>query len=144
MYSVTVALVALILVSTFWYLSALPRNFRNARKSGLPVYFCPVSQTNPLWLLIARFLGYTTLARIMPTFLFDALEVIITGWEHHSRYSVFQKRGVAFVLVTPGNNIVVIADPAIAIAVLQRRKDFTRLEFTASELNYMPNPIIVL
>jgi hypothetical protein len=46
-------LVTLTLDLVVWYLSALPRNYKNARKVGLPIYFCPFSLHTPVWLGIA-------------------------------------------------------------------------------------------
>ncbi len=121
-----VTLLVLCLATAVWYLSALPRNYRNARKSGLPVYFCPVNPNSPVWLVLVAVVGYSRMARILPRPLFDRIKLTIPGWEYRCRYSVNEQLGATFILVSPGSNTVFIADPEIAHAVLSRRKDFGR------------------
>ena len=129
-----VTILVLFLSVVIWYLSALPRHYHNAKKTGLPIYFSPVNQSNPVWLILAAVLGYSTLARILPRSLFERFKVTITGWEYHDKYSVNHRLGAVFVLVTPGGNTVYIADAEIAHAVLMRRKDCGRIEVAARRL----------
>ena len=121
----------LILASVLWYLSALPQNFKNARRVGLPIYISPISPNNFAWLFIAGILGYSSVARILPSFILEMIKLTIPGWEYHTKYSVHDQRGAAFVLVSPGVNTIVIADPEMAYNVLARRKGFGRVDLAS-------------
>lgn len=111
-----------------WYLSALPRNYLAARKSGLPIKFGLWGSANPLWLITCTLVGYSNLSKIMPGFIFDRVKITIPAWEHYCKYFVHEKWGSTFLLVTPVQNTVFVGDPEVAEEVLVRRKDFPKIE----------------
>ena len=127
----------LFLSFTIWYLSAIPRYYRLARKTGLPLYFTPVNPSNPLWLIIVSVLGYDAIARFMPKLLFDRVKLTIPGWEYRCKYTMNHRLGVNFVLVSPGCNTIFIGDPDLGNTILIRRKEFGRIEVAARTLNLL-------
>jgi hypothetical protein len=127
MTALATALIILLSIS-IWYFSALPRNYILACKTGLPPYLSPVSPNNPVWLVIFSVVGYPAMESILPRFLFDRVKLTMMGWEFHDRYEVNRRWGDKFILVTPGVNVVFVADPEVAQEVLGRRKEFQRLD----------------
>jgi len=128
-------IIFLIVTFVAWYLSALPRNYRLAKKSGIPIHFSPLSPANPLWLVVATLLGFSKLERLLPKFLFDRIKPTIVGWEARCYYEVNEQWGTNFILVTPGCNTIYVADPDVADEILVRRKDFGKLEIATSGLS---------
>ena len=113
-----------------WYLSSFPRNYYLARKTGLPIFLCPVNPANPYWLALSAILE-PVLAKYLPSVVYDRIKVAIFGWEFRCRYTVHAKLGPVFVLVTPARNEIWIADPEMAQAILSRWRDFSQLEMSS-------------
>lgn len=113
-----------------WYFSSLPRNYRLARATGLPIVVSPINPANPFWLVFSSMFE-PTLFRCLPQLVYDRIKVTIFGWEYRCRHAVNDKVGPVFVLVTPSSNEVWIADPDMAASVLLRRNDFLQLEFAS-------------
>ena len=130
-------MLALFILLTIWYFSSIPRNYRLARATGLPILLCPVNPSNPFWLVLSTIFE-PTLSRYLPTFVYHRIKVAIFGWEFRCRYTVNQEMGAVFVLVTPAKNEVWIADPEMAQAVLMRRNDFLQLELASRR--FLSNP----
>jgi len=128
--NITILLLFLTFLS--WYISALPHYYKLAKKSGLPIHFTPVNPSNPLWLVIASLLGYSTLERFLPKFVFDRIKLTIVGWEARCYHEVNERWGAVFILVSPGCNTIFVSDPEVADAILTRRKDFGRIEIATS------------
>ncbi|KAG9236761.1 cytochrome P450 [Amylocarpus encephaloides] len=122
------ALLLLFLFSTIYYFSRIPWNYRLATKTGLPCYFSPVDPTSLPWLVIVTLSGYNTIGRLLPAFIFDRVKLTIPGWEFDCKYSMHARLGSIFILVTPGENHVYVADSEIGSAILTRRKDFGKPE----------------
>ena len=117
--------------TVIWYFSALPRNYRKARQTGLPVHISPVDPSNPLWLVFVSIVHLNGVSRLFPAFMFDRVKLTVPGWEFHYKYEMHARFGKAFVLVGPANNTVYVADPEMAHTVLARRKDFGRVKLAA-------------
>ncbi|QSZ28553.1 hypothetical protein DSL72_003051 [Monilinia vaccinii-corymbosi] len=111
-----------------WYLSAFPCHYMAARKSGLPVRLGLWSSANPFWLIACTLVGYYTFSNILPRFIFDRVKITIPAWEHYCKYSVHEKWGTSFILVSPSGNTIYVGDPEIAEEVLTRRKAFPKIE----------------
>jgi hypothetical protein len=108
-----------------WCLTRLLGNYRKARLSGFPIHVTP---TNPENVLVVSFTNtirpYFT--RLLPTFLNDRVQLAINGWDHLTKYSVQERLGTAFMLVTSGTNQLWIADPELAQHLLHHRKDYVQ------------------
>lgn len=123
-------------ISTFlclllvWYFSSLPRYYRLARATGLPIFISPVNPANPFWLVFSSTFE-PTLSRYLPQLIYDRIKVSIFGWEYRCRYAVNDNLGPVFVLVTPSSNEIWIADPDMATSVLLRKNDFLQLELAS-------------
>ena len=86
-----------------WNCQSLFANYLKARKSGLPIYVCPMNPNNIFWMIFG--IPYRgLLERLLPSFAFDRVKSAIYGWEFLSRYEPFARLGSAFILVTPNKN----------------------------------------
>ena len=128
MASILIPIFAIIL--TLWYFSSFPTNYRQARKTGLPIFISPVNPANPFWLVFAATFQ-PQLERYLPSCIYNRIRTAIFGWEFRCRYTVNAKLGPVFVLVTPARNEVWVADPRMASEVLARRKDFLQLDMAS-------------
>lgn len=89
-------------------LYALYRNYVSARALNLPIIVCLESFQDPLWMLFGPSIR-TFLSRIGlwdPT----ATDYTTTGWSQHDRFASHAKYGRAFVIVSPFENHIVVAD----------------------------------
>jgi hypothetical protein len=132
MSTIIVTVLVLLLSVVVWYLSAVPRLYKEAKSTGLPVYFSLISPSNTLWLIAGSVVGYSTLSRLIPGFLFDRIRYTILGWSFRYQPDANSSLGNTFVLCSPGSNSIYISDPDMAQAVLMRRKDFGRPENSKS------------
>ncbi|KAH8900363.1 cytochrome P450, partial [Thozetella sp. PMI_491] len=113
---------------TQWLL-ALFKNYRIAKKSGLPILVTPFNPGSFVFLVASRFLR-PLLEKVLP---FDGIKASFPAWSYTGRKdSLFQRYANIFVLVTPGRNQVWCADPAINQIVLTRRKDFLQSKTVAT------------
>ncbi|KAG4030675.1 hypothetical protein MFRU_011g01330 [Monilinia fructicola] len=124
---ILLTLLILALAFSIWYLSAFPRHYLAARKSGLPIRFGLWGSANPFWLITCTLVGYSRLSKILPRFIFDWVKITIPAWEHYCKYSIHEKWGTSFILVSPSENTIYVGDPDIAEGVLTRRKDFPKI-----------------
>lgn len=132
--SLTSAVWVLLFLLCIWHLSSIPRNYRLAQKSGLPIVIGPLSPANPIWLIVVALFGYLTISSIIPRSIFNLVKYTISGWEHYDRHFDHEKSGGSFILVSPGQNTIFTADPEIGMEVLTRRKEFGRIiEIAARE-----------
>jgi len=102
-----------------------------AQKSNLPIVFSPFSANNPAYLIFASFVGYDRLSRILPTFLWDRMRVMIPGWEFRDKHTVMTRLGPNFIIVTPKDNNYIIADPDVVNEILVRKTGFGRPDIAA-------------
>ncbi|KAF7506030.1 hypothetical protein GJ744_012277 [Endocarpon pusillum] len=117
-------------LTIFWYFYKLPYYYTVARRTGLPVFLCPVTPANPAWLVFAAILQ-PWLACHLPRFVYNRLRPCIYGWEFRERWAMQTELGRSFVLAAPGGVEVWTADPEAAIQILSRRKDFLQMEIAA-------------
>ena len=132
------ALSSLVFAYVGWTIVRLSNNYHEAKKIGLPILICPVNPAGPLWLFSKDLLKpiFTKLPFGLGTWAGRA-EV---GWTFLEKFSVHAKYGEAFVIVSPGENEVVLADPAATEDVLRRRNDFIKNPDMYGMLNiYGPN-----
>ena len=134
MASITIYLLCIILPYILWSCQRWYSNYRQAGASGFPIVICPVNPNNVVWMIISvicrRFL-----AQYLPRSLYERVKGSIYGWEFHTRYEIFDRLGPAFIQSTPGKNELMIADPEMISAVLQRRTDFYQLDIASGTVN---------
>lgn len=120
-------LFTLFLAWVLYYASALYRNYRAARASGLPVLICLFNPENVIYMVTKGMLmPYFKL--VLPLPLYDAVFVTGQGWEFKDKYEIHRRIGPVFMLVTPGLNELWVAHPEVAHSVLLRRKEFLQLD----------------
>ncbi len=110
-----------------WVGSILYRLYTNylaARKTGLPLIFLPVNHYNPIWMILSVPIIQPLAAKFLPDWLFEPIDLATYGWEFRRGFSIFEKYGPAFVLVTGGANELSLIDPELATEVLKRIKEF--------------------
>jgi hypothetical protein len=123
--------VAILVPSVLWYFSNYPRNVMSARRTGLPILFSPVSPANPLWLTFSSTFE-RQLAKYLPCSIYKTIFMTIYGWQFRYRHSLNRLLpGSVFVLVTPGQNELWIADPDMVTEVLTRSDDFIQMELSS-------------
>lgn len=131
-------LLSFVVAYVLWSLLCIFRNYRLAAKIGLPILVCPVNPMGPLWMFGKDFL--IPILSSLPFELGEWAERTEIGWTFKSRFSAHAKYGEAFVIVTPGENEIVLAEPAAAEDVVRRRNDFIKNQDVYGMLNiYGPN-----
>lgn len=128
MASLIVYMLCAILPYVIWNLQSWFKNYLEARKTGFPILITPANTSNILWMLFSIPLR-SFMSRTLPSSLFGRLDPAIYGWEYKSRWRIFERIGSgAFILVTPGKNELMVADPEIMHAIYSRRNDFGQSE----------------
>ena len=117
-----------------WTLISLLVNYHSARRIGLPIVISPISPLDPLWILSHRRLPLKVL-QSLPWGLGTFARCSYMGWSFQDKCAIHQEIGDAFVLVNPGTNEVVVADPKAVHSILGRRKDFIKPAALYGELN---------
>ncbi len=81
---------------------------------------------------------------ILPRAVYERFQVSIFGWEFLDKYSLHEKIGPSFILVTPAMNELWCADPAMAQIVLARRKDFVQSDIAAQIIGFLGQNILTV
>ncbi|KAI2613258.1 cytochrome P450 [Hypoxylon sp. NC1633] len=102
----------------------LLRNYRSARKLGLPIRVLPISHGNPFWMIVDS--KVTSLFRRLPFGDNNFTRYNWRGWEVRDRCRSHLEMGDAYVQVTPGRNWVYLCSPESLLEVFRRRSDFPR------------------
>ncbi|KAL8319197.1 hypothetical protein RB597_006130 [Gaeumannomyces tritici] len=134
----------LVLIPLLWiaaWLRVLARNYRAARATGLPFVVCPYDPEGFVFALIQEPLR-PVLRRLLPAAAFGVYELSLWGWEFRAKAAVHKRYGPAFVVVTTGLNRLVCADPAMAHAILARRKDFVHPDINLKTMGFLGSNII--
>lgn len=105
---------------------SLARNYLAARKIGLPIRIILIDHTNPLWLLLDR--TVLSAVKLLPLSLGNNsfTRYNYRGWEVPDRYFSHHEMGDGFILISPGNIWVYIADPDAVTDIWRRGKEFAR------------------
>jgi cytochrome P450 len=122
--TVIFALSSLILGYLVWTLARLVTNYHSAQGIGLPLLICPVDPAGPLW-MVCKDVVKPVLVRL-PLGLGTWASRAEVGWTFFEKYDVHAQHGDAFVIVSPGENDVVIAHPPATADVMRRRNDFVK------------------
>lgn len=119
---------ALLLVSgvVLHALFNLYRNYLQARKIGVPVRIILIDHVNPLWLVCDR--AVLSVIRRLPFGLGNNsfTRYNYRGWEVPDRYYTHHELGDAYILVSPSNVWLYIADPDAVTDLYKRGKEFPR------------------
>ncbi|KAK6503592.1 hypothetical protein TWF481_008605 [Arthrobotrys musiformis] len=136
--------IVLTLYLSYFYLK-LFRNWKNARKTGLPIVLIPAAQDNPLWMVVCIPLR-PLLKRFLPEDIFIRLGMTMHGWENefkfepYKRWSIPQGYPKSLVLAGAGRVEVSTWDHEIIADVLRRPKDFIQFDIANFLLNrFGPN-----
>ncbi|KAI1844662.1 hypothetical protein JX266_009118 [Neoarthrinium moseri] len=119
---VLVLIVGTVLQSVF----SLFRNYLVARKIGVPVRIIPFDHVNPLWLVLDR--RVLSMVKLLPFGLGNNsfTRYNYRGWEVPDRYYSHFEMGDAYILVSPRNIWLYIADPDAVMDLWRRGKEFPR------------------
>ncbi|GKT51938.1 putative cytosine deaminase [Colletotrichum spaethianum] len=132
-YAGLVLLPCLWIASQLWTLYA---NYRAARLTGLPIVVLPYNPDSVLHIVFAVPLR-PLLKRLLPARAFAAVELAIFGWEFRDKAAVHARIGPAFMIVTTGLNQLVCADPAMAQAILAKRKEFILADISIKIMSFL-------
>lgn len=107
----------LFLLSTAW---CLFRNYRIARRVGLPIVIVPISPENPLWMLIARYI--VPFLKYIPFGNGHFTRFCHIGWEFDEKARAHIEFGDAFMFATPGKNWIYTCDAEAIQDILKRER----------------------
>ncbi|QDS69528.1 hypothetical protein FKW77_007545 [Venturia effusa] len=128
-------LLVLLALLAIWLLSnifSLLNNYRRARSSNLPILIGLGNPDNLFWFVLSMPLR-RTLERLTSKSFFDKyLRLTIAGWEFRDKNVLHEKVGPIFLLVSPGDTELWVADPAAAQSILTQRKEFMQSKVGAT------------
>lgn len=116
-----VAAIALIVLPPIW---SLFKNYREAKKVGLPIFITPIPGTNPLTWIIGPFV-FPFMLRL-PSPISDWARYGEAFWQFPDRANTITKYGPAFIMVSPGPTQLFLADPGAGEELLSRTKNFIK------------------
>ncbi|OAL04694.1 cytochrome P450 [Phaeosphaeriaceae sp. SRC1lsM3a] len=141
MISLFTALITIAVLYTTSRLWHLYRNYRTACGTGLPIIICPFDPDGTLHALFSVPLR-PVLRFLLPSSIFDTVELSIWGWEFRDKANVHDKLGPVFVLVTTGLNRLICADPDMAHHIMAKRRDFVHPETTTQAMGFLGANIV--
>jgi hypothetical protein len=119
-------------------------NYRIARSIGVPIRIILFDHVNPFWLVCDR--AVVSFVRCLPFGLGNNsfTRYNYRGWELPDRYFSHHELGDAYILVSPGNIWLYIADPDAVTDILRRGKDFPRDVSVTGRQFYPHGPRLLL
>ncbi|OJZ90997.1 hypothetical protein ASPFODRAFT_41430 [Aspergillus luchuensis CBS 106.47] len=111
------------------------------RRSGYPLVVTPLFTRHSLWQIVGPTFQ-VQLKRYFPTWLYEHLDIHIHGWEFRHKNAMHRRYGKIFVIVSPDECSLWIADPTVGATVLQRRKDFDQPEVVAKFMGFFGPTLI--
>lgn len=122
----TLALVFLPALYLYNYYRCFARNLAAAKASGLTYVVVPVFVFNRFWLITHR-LWWPLLERLPRRWTESWLDLLDPEWVWKRLYGPFQKLGTdVFFTVSPGANMLWVADPSTISQIAFRRFDFPK------------------
>ncbi|KAL2880096.1 hypothetical protein SGCOL_004480 [Colletotrichum sp. CLE4] len=80
--------------------------------------------------------------RLLPATFFATVELTIVGWEFRDKSAVHDRVGPAFMLVTTGLNQLICADPTMAHAILNGRREFVQPDIVCKVMGFLGSNIL--
>lgn len=117
-------LIILPLLVVLQHVIKLVTNYNKAVQTGLPFVISPVDPMNSLWVISQKL--FLPLIKHLPFGLGAFTRYSVRGWVYYDKYKMHAELGDACINVTPGENMLYIADPGAADDVFSRRKDFVK------------------
>ncbi|KAK1528222.1 hypothetical protein CPAR01_12780 [Colletotrichum paranaense] len=133
-----IALPVLWIASQIW---ALYTNYRSALTVGLPIIICPYDPENLIHVVLSVPFR-PLLKRFLPPTFFATVELTVVGWEFRDKSSVHDRVGPAFMLVTTGLNQLICADPTMAHAILNGRREFVQPDIVCKAMGFLGSNIL--
>lgn len=101
-------------------------NYMKARQIGVPIRVIPIDHLNKVWLLVDR--QVISLFKLLPGSLGknNFTRYNYRGWHEHDGLRSHDELGEAFVLVTPSNIWLHLANPESLMDLYRRGNDFPR------------------
>ncbi|KAL4742578.1 cytochrome P450 [Aspergillus similis] len=128
-------LATLALAFTIYKLLSFLRFYTHARRTGFPIFVSPVLSKSIPWMILGPALQ-PVYKQYLPNWIFERLEICAHGWEFRNKRAFHERLGNVFVLVTPDECSIYIAEPALAQNVLQRRIDFPQAPIVAKIMGF--------
>ncbi|KAJ0413852.1 putative cytochrome P450 monooxygenase [Aspergillus carlsbadensis] len=135
-FSVLSATATLLVAFCIYKFFSFLRFYRNARQTGFPVYVSPIFSKSIPWMILGPALQ-PVYKKYLPKSISDRLDICAHGWEFRNKRAYHDALGDVFVLVTPDECSVWIADPTIAFSMLQRRNDFPQAPIVAKIMGFL-------
>ncbi|KAK2005469.1 cytochrome P450 [Colletotrichum eremochloae] len=132
-YTALILLPCLFVVSHLW---TLQRNYRAALLTGLPIIVFPYDPDSAIHLIFSVPLR-PVLRRLLPARVYNAISLVISGWEFCDESAVHDRVGPAFVIVTTSQNQLICADPAMAQVILAKRNYFVQGDFLKRFMGFL-------
>ncbi|KAL4753494.1 hypothetical protein BDW72DRAFT_210017 [Aspergillus terricola var. indicus] len=129
------AMATLALAFTIYKLLSFLRFYMHARRTGFPVFVSPVLSKSIPWMILGPALQ-PVYKKYLPNWIFERLEICAHGWEFRNKRAFHDRLGNVFVVVTPDECSIYIAEPALAQSVLQRRIDFPQAPIVAKIMGF--------
>ncbi|KAL0782484.1 hypothetical protein CaCOL14_000390 [Colletotrichum acutatum] len=133
-----IALPLLWIASQIW---TLYTNYRAALTVGLPIIICPYDPENLIHVVLSVPFR-PLLKRLLPPTFFATVELTIVGWEFRDKSAVHDRVGPAFMLVTTGLNQLICADPTMAHAILNGRREFVQPDIVCKVMGFLGSNIL--
>jgi Cytochrome P450 len=132
--------IAVALIS--WPILNLLKNYIKSRTIDLPIIINPIGIFNPIWILTHKPL--LPLIKSLPFGLGDW--IVYSGFVSvfKNRYSLHEKHGPAYLLVTPSEIALFVDNPELAEEILAKRKDLIKPNETAEALNLFGTNVVTL
>ncbi|KAL3437116.1 cytochrome P450 [Aspergillus tetrazonus] len=107
------AIATLALAFTIYKLLSFLRVYTHARRTGLPIFVSPILSKSIPWMILGPALQ-PVYKKYLPNWIFERLEICGHGWEFRNKRAFHERLGNVFVLVTPDECSIYIAEPALA------------------------------
>ncbi|KAL2812206.1 cytochrome P450 monooxygenase [Aspergillus granulosus] len=142
-FSILSTTATLVVAFYIYKLISFVRFYIQARQTGFPIYVSPVFSKSIPWMILGQPLQPVS-KKYLPRWIFVRLEICTHGWEFRNKRAWHDQLGDVFVLVTPDECSIYIADPVIGHNVLQRRIDFPQAPIVAKIMGFFgPNVLTV-
>ncbi|KAL9117084.1 MAG: hypothetical protein Q9187_006381, partial [Circinaria calcarea] len=109
-----------------WNVISLFANYQSARQIGLPILISPIFSLNPFWILLHRCTPILPVLKSLPFNLAKWARCNYIGWQFDEKYALHKELGDAFLLVSPRNVELMVADPDAVNMILGRRKEYIK------------------